>query len=67
MVLETKQHPEQLKDDICSPGGTSAYALHELEMCGFRGALVKAVEAGTFRSKQIGDKHDQFNPHTTSS
>lgn len=54
MVLETKQHPEQLKDDISSPAGTSAHALHKLEQAGFRGALIDAVEAGTLRSKEIG-------------
>ena len=67
MVLETRQHPEQLKDDICSPGGTSAYALHQLERAGFRGALIEAVQAGTQRSRQIGDKHDQFNANPVAS
>lgn len=64
MVLETQQHPEQLKDDICSPGGTSAFALHRLEASGFRGSLIDAVQAGTERSKNIGGSdHDQFNPN----
>ena len=64
MVLETQQHPEQLKDDICSPGGTSAFALHRLEASGFRGAIIDAVQAGTERSKAIGGSdHDQFDPN----
>ena len=58
MVLDTKTHPEQLKDEVCSPGGTSIHALHQLERAGYRGALMKAVEAGTRRSMEIG--HD-FN------
>ena len=54
MVLETKTHPEQLKDEVCSPGGTSIHALHQLEKAGYRGALVDAVQAGTVRSQEIG-------------
>ena len=54
MVLETGLHPEQLKDEVASPGGTSVHALHKLEQAGFRGALIDAVEAGTQRSKEIG-------------
>ena len=54
MVLDTKGHPEQLKDQVCSPGGTSAHALHKLEKACLRGALIDAVEAGTLRSKEIG-------------
>ena len=29
MVLDTKQHPEALKDEVQSPGGTSAHAVSE--------------------------------------
>ncbi len=54
MVLETRGHPEQMKDEVCSPGGTSAHALHKMEKAGFRGALIDAVEEGTRRSKEIG-------------
>ena len=54
MVLDTKTHPEQLKDEVCSPGGTSIHALHCLERAGYRGSLVDAVQAGTLRSKEIG-------------
>ena len=55
MVLKTTSHPEQMKDEVCSPGGTSIHALHKLEKCGFRGALIDAVEAGTLRSKELGE------------
>lgn len=56
MVLSTSNHPEQMKDEVCSPGGTSIHALHQLEKCGFRAALIDAVESGTLRSKELG-KH----------
>ncbi|KAI0236718.1 Pyrroline-5-carboxylate reductase 1, mitochondrial [Lamellibrachia satsuma] len=57
MVLEQKAHPEQLKDEVCSTGGTSIYAVHRLERAGFRGALMDAVEAGTLRSIELGRQH----------
>ena len=56
MILDTRRHPEELKDDVCSPGGTSIHALHQLEMSGFRASLISAVQAGTERSKEIGKK-----------
>ncbi|KFM65818.1 Pyrroline-5-carboxylate reductase 2, partial [Stegodyphus mimosarum] len=54
MVLETEFHPGSLKDDVCSPAGTSIQAVHELEKNGFRAALISAVEAATLRSKETG-------------
>ncbi|ELT92400.1 hypothetical protein CAPTEDRAFT_225475 [Capitella teleta] len=57
MVLETKGHPEALKDQVCSPGGTSAHALHQMEKAGLRSALIDGVEAGTKRSKEIGKEY----------
>ena len=58
MIIDTKGHPESLKDDICSPGGTSAHAIHAMEKAGFRAALIDAVEAGTLRSKEIGAEYN---------
>ena len=45
MVLETGKHPAQLKDEVCSPGGTTIRAVAELEKGGMRGTVMEAIKA----------------------
>lgn len=53
MMLETGEHPAKLRYDVCTPGGTTIHALHELEKGGLRAAVMNAVEAATKRAREL--------------
>ena len=45
LMLKSGKHPAALKDEICSPGGTTIEAVKALENGGFRAAVIDAVAA----------------------
>lgn len=59
MLLDSEQHPGQLKDNVCSPGGATIHALHVMESGGFRSLLINAVEASCIRTKELQFMADQ--------
>ena len=54
LVMETGQHPGQLKDMVVSPGGTTAEGLQALERAGVPAAVVDAVNAAYLKSIRLG-------------
>ncbi|XP_059005850.1 pyrroline-5-carboxylate reductase 1, mitochondrial isoform X1 [Mustela nigripes] len=59
MLLDSEQHPGQLRDHVCSPGGATIHALHVLESGGFRSLLINAVEASCVRTRELQSVADQ--------
>ena len=54
MVIQTGEHPAQLRDAVTSPGGTTIAALAKLEEKGLRSALIEAVRTAAQRADELG-------------
>lgn len=53
LMLETGKHPGELKDMVCSPGGTTIQAVRVLEEKGLRAAVMDAMEACVEKSRNL--------------
>ena len=53
LLLETGKHPGELKNMVCSPGGTTIAAVRVLEEKGMRAAVMDAVIKCIERSKEL--------------
>jgi len=55
MLRETGTHPTVLREQVTSPGGTTAAALRELEVHKVRAAFLAAMEAARDRSRSLAE------------
>ena len=54
LMLSTGQHPGQLKDAVCSPGGSTIAGVLAAEEAGLRAAVSGAVTAAFRRNRELG-------------
>ena len=54
LMLATGQHPGQMKDAVCSPGGSTIAGIRVLERNAFRAAAMDAVIATVERDREMG-------------
>ncbi|MBQ8381706.1 MAG: pyrroline-5-carboxylate reductase [Clostridia bacterium] len=54
LLLESGKHPGELKDAVCSPGGSTIAGVAALEEYAFRAAVISAVEAAFDRNQELG-------------
>lgn len=54
MLLEKQLHPGELKDAVCSPGGTTIEGVAVLEEKGLRSAVIQAMQAVCRKSEKMG-------------
>ncbi len=59
LFLQSGQHPGELKDAVCSPGGTTIEAVAVLEAEGFRGIIMKAMHACARKSQLMSKKTNE--------
>jgi pyrroline-5-carboxylate reductase len=56
LLIDSKEHPANLKDRVSSPGGTTIHGIYALEKGGCRASLIEAVRSATIRSQKLGDE-----------
>merc|ERR1719466_556343 len=54
MLLDCRLHPAALKDEVCSPGGSTIRGVQKLEEGGVRAAFMSAVQAAAERNEENG-------------
>jgi pyrroline-5-carboxylate reductase len=58
LFREAAEDPAKLRNEVTSPGGTTAAALFELQQGACAGVIMKAVVAAAQKSKELGHAHE---------
>lgn len=53
LMMESGAHPGEMKDAVCSPGGSTIQGVRALEQGGFRGTVMEAVIAAYEKNKEF--------------
>ena len=53
LALESGKHPGELKDMVCSPGGTTIEGVQILESRGMRAAVMEAIRAAIAKTRRL--------------
>lgn len=53
LILESDEHPWELVDQVCSPGGTTIEGVLSLQENGFESAVINAVDASFNKDKRM--------------
>lgn len=53
MMIESNKHPDKLKDEVCSPGGTTIEGVLTLEEYSFRAACANAIKAAYEKTEKL--------------
>ncbi len=62
LLLDSAKHPATLREQVCTPGGTTMAGLYAMEEGGFRLAMMNAVIAATRRSRELGEDLGKQTP-----
>lgn len=53
LAVQTGKHPGELKDMVCSPGGTTIEGVQVLEARGMRAAVMEAIRAAIAKTRRL--------------
>ncbi len=56
MMMESGIHPAMVKDDVCSPGGSTIRGVSAMEEGGLRSAVMKGIQEAFARNRELGEK-----------
>ena len=56
LALESGRHPGALKDEVCSPAGTTIVGVRTLENFGLRAGMIAAIDETVAKSRSMSKK-----------